>query len=79
MSAVDGFTWTRHREHGGYWQCPNGAIKFWTAQGWEPCGAPPEVDPTTAHHERPARAPEAAPTPPAPKKAAAKPTTNDEE
>jgi hypothetical protein len=45
----DGFTWTRHREHGGYWRCPDGALDDMAERGWEPCDTPPpQPDPAVA-------------------------------
>lgn len=39
----DGFTWVQHREHGGYWRCPDGVLDDMAAVGWEPADAPPEA------------------------------------
>lgn len=39
------FTWLRHAEHGGYFNCPNAAVADMTELGWEPSDAPVEVNP----------------------------------
>lgn len=47
MSGMDDtHAWTRHDELGAYWQCPVGALPFWSARGWTPCDPPVEPDPT---------------------------------
>lgn len=35
------FTWLRHKEHGGYFHCPAGAVDDMAELGWEPSDAPP--------------------------------------
>jgi hypothetical protein len=45
---MDGFTWVRHKDHGGYWRCPDGALDEMAALGWEPSEAPEEVNPAVA-------------------------------
>lgn len=42
-------TWVRHREHGGYFHCPDDALPDMQAKGWEISEAPPEpVNPAVA-------------------------------
>lgn len=45
---MDGFTWVRHKEHGGYWQCPDAALDEMRKIGWEPSEAPDEPNPAVA-------------------------------
>ena len=45
----DEFAWMFHAETGNYWQCPVGAIQYWTPRGWVPSDPPPVVDPTKVH------------------------------
>lgn len=67
MSAVtETHTWLRHPPTDNHWLCPVDAVENWTARGWEPSEAPPEVDVTTAHWPKPAPAP--VPAAPAAKK-----------
>jgi hypothetical protein len=41
--------WVRHREHGGYFQCPVDVLDDMAAKGWEPSEAPPPpVNPAVA-------------------------------
>lgn len=40
--------WVRHREHGGYWQCPIEALADYEAKGWEPSDQPAEPNPAVA-------------------------------
>lgn len=50
MTAMS-HTWVRHREHGGYWQCPDGALDAMAELGWEvvdPATVPPEPNPAVA-------------------------------
>lgn len=44
-------TWVRHRDHGGFWQCPDGALEAMAELGWEvvdPALVPPEPNPAVA-------------------------------
>lgn len=41
-------TWVKHRETGGYWQCPNEAMDYYAKLGWEPSEAPEEPNPAIA-------------------------------
>lgn len=43
-----GFTWLRHPETGGTWECPDGAVEQWEAMGWERCDPPEVVNPAVA-------------------------------
>ena len=43
--ADDGFTWTKHRETGGYFRCPNDALAEMAKRGWEPSEPPREPNP----------------------------------
>lgn len=46
---MDGFTWLRHREHRGYWRCPDAAVDDMAERGWEPTDPPPpQPDPAVA-------------------------------
>lgn len=41
-------TWVKHKETGGYWQCPDGVLDEMRKQGWEPSEAPAEPNPAIA-------------------------------
>jgi hypothetical protein len=43
-----GFTWLRHPETGGTWECPDGAVDQWEAMGWERTDPPEVVNPAVA-------------------------------
>lgn len=45
---MTGFTWVKHREHGGYWQCPDGVLDEMAKVGWEPSDAPEPPNPAVA-------------------------------
>jgi hypothetical protein len=42
--------WLRHvgvtgeEGHGGYFECPKGAVEHWTGMGWQPADEPPPED-----------------------------------
>lgn len=43
-------TWLQH-DHGGYFDCPDGAVADWEAIGWVRCDTPPEpVSPVVAEN-----------------------------
>jgi hypothetical protein len=44
----DDFTWLKHRETGGHFRCPNGAVDDMAELGWEPSDAPVEINPAVA-------------------------------
>jgi hypothetical protein len=48
VTAVDGFTWTRHVETGGYFHCPNESLGDMREKGWEPSDPPVEPNPAVA-------------------------------
>lgn len=47
---MDGFTWTRHVDTGGYFRCPNDALDEMAKRGWLPCEPPEPPNPATAEH-----------------------------
>lgn len=49
---MDGFTWTRHAEHGGYFRCPDGALDDMAAAGWVPIDGEPPEPPSSAVAEQ---------------------------
>ena len=49
---MNGFTWVRHREHGGWWHCPDGVLDDMAAAGWEPADGPPPEQPSSAVAEQ---------------------------
>jgi hypothetical protein len=44
----DGFTWTRHVEHGGFFRCPDEALGDMAGRGWVVCDPPEPPNPATA-------------------------------
>ena len=40
--------WVKHRDHGGYWQCPDEAVDAYKDLGWELSDPPEEVNPVIA-------------------------------
>lgn len=60
MSAVEQI-WMEHGEHGGRALLPD--LPYWRANGWQPCGGPPDL-PSTLRDPIPERAPEEPETPP---------------
>ena len=40
--------WLRHKDTGGYFNCPAGVVDEWTALGFEPSDAPEEHNPVIA-------------------------------
>jgi hypothetical protein len=44
----DDFTWLQHRETGGHFRCPTGAVDDMAELGWEPSDAPVEINPAVA-------------------------------
>ena len=44
---MDGFTWTRHVEHGGYFRCPDDALAEMAERGWAPSEPPEPPNPAT--------------------------------
>ncbi len=61
---MDERIWLRHKESGGYFNCPAGTADTFKALGWEPAGGPPpEPDPVVA--ERIAHEPQTRVAPPA--------------
>lgn len=41
--------WLRHKDHGGFFDCPAGAVDDWADVGWEPTDERPvEVNPAVA-------------------------------
>lgn len=44
----DGFTWTQHSGHGGYFRCPNDALDDFAERGWVPCDPPEPPNPAVA-------------------------------
>jgi hypothetical protein len=47
---MDGFTWTRHAEHGGYFRCPDEALDDMAGRGWVMCDPPEPLNLATVEH-----------------------------
>lgn len=45
---MDNFTWLKHAETGGYFECPDAAVDDMREKGWEPSDPPVPIDPTVA-------------------------------